>query len=481
MDLTLILLFADLILLIVATIFTYESIREKESRAPKVGGGGMILATLCAICIFFFPSLHLLILFFFVMIGLCILILLVPGKPDIKAMKGAAGYVVGTGKRFDERDIVFARNRLPDENSASYKKYYQKHPEYEEPDRKRRAKGVLGVPGSIDGGYRPNVSMLFGSFDMPDYMGPYARQKPHEGASPFKMDPAEAAHIVKKYAKHIGAAMVGICEVNPLWIYSNRGEIHYDNWQDWGKELDNVPKYAIVMLTEMNWEHVSSAPHTPSVAESAQNYAKGSYLGTMMASYLSHMGYCGIAQNTRNYDALLTPLAVDAGLGEVGRQGYLIAPEFGARVRIFATLTDMVLKVDKPISIGVEKFCQACKKCAETCPSRSIPMGKKTVFNGIEKWKLNAETCFDFWGKVGTDCSICMAVCPYSRPNTFSHKMVRWFITRSPIARALFPYVDNWIYGKKWKPRQVSKWLDYPKGSGFKREIYEHENVRSIG
>jgi len=481
MSLTVFLLVVSLALFSLTAVFTYESVCEKEFRASKIGAVAMLLSGLTAFSVFFIPSLHIVFVIIYGAGVLFVVLLFVPGKQNGRALKGAAGYLVETGKRFDERNIVFARNRLPDEDTAIYKKYYADNPEYEEADRKRRAKGVLGIPGSIDRGYRPNLSMLFGSFDMPDFLGPFARQEPHKGAEPFAMDPAKAAHIIKEYAKHIGAAMVGICEVNPLWIYANRGEIHYNNWQDWGKELDNVPKYAIVILTEMNWEHVSSAPHTPSVAESANNYAKGAYLSTMMASYVSHMGYRGLAQNTRNYDVLLTPLAVDAGLGEVGRQGYLIAPKYGARVRIFATLTDMPLKVDKPISIGVDEFCRACKKCAETCPSRSIPMGGKTVFNGVEKWKLEAETCFDFWGKVGTDCSICMAVCPYSRPDTFSHKLVRWFIRRSPIARTFFPYIDNWIYGKKWKPRKVAQWLDYPKGPEFERETYEHEDVRSIG
>jgi len=193
------------------------------------------------------------------------------------------------------------------------------------------------------------------------------------------------------------------------------------------------------------------------------------------------MGYRGVAQNSRHYDIALPPLAVDAGLGEVGRLGYLIAPKFGARVRIFAVLTDMPLVPDKPISIGVDEFCKWCKKCAESCPSRSILMEDKVVYNGALKWKLDAESCFDYWTKVGTDCSICMAVCPYSRPNTLLHRIVRWYVVRSRLAQKYFPLVDNFLYGRKWRPKPVPSWLDYPKGKDVVKEEYGLGKINDFG
>lgn len=119
-------------------------------------------------------------------------------------------------------------------------------------------------------------------------------------------------------------------------------------------------------------------------------------MATLMAKWFSFMGYKGVAEHSRNYDLPLVPLAVDAGLGEVGRNGYLVSPKFGARSRIFAVMTDMPLDVDKPVALGVEEFCQACKKCADACPSKSIPQGKKVIFNGFSKWKLDDESCFDY-------------------------------------------------------------------------------------
>ncbi len=477
------LLIADGIFLLLAAYFTFESIRERESRAPMVGGGTVLLALLLAPLIAWVPFLRPLIALFFA-VGLAALIVFaLPSKPDPKVRQGAQRYLVSTPIRHDERDISFARVRAVPPGSPSYKTYYALHPEREAWDAQRREKGLLGEPGRVDKRYRPNVAMMEASFDLPNFLGPFADATPDSESPPHPIAPEKATEIVKNLALTLGADMVGICRVNPNWVYSHRGEIFYDRWNEWGREIDpdTLPPYAVVMLTEMREDHVRAAPHTPTVAESARNYGLGSYLSTVLARWFAHMGYRGLAQNSRHYDIALPPLAVDAGLGEVGRQGYLIAPKYGPRVRIFAVLTDMPLIPDTPISIGVEEFCEQCKKCAESCPSRSIPMGGKVVYNGALKWKLDADSCFDYWAKVGTDCSICMAICPYSRPNTPLHRVVRWYVARSRLARRYFPLIDNFLYGRKWRPKPVPSWLAYPRGSEVVKEAYGLGNVNDFG
>jgi epoxyqueuosine reductase len=99
------------------------------------------------------------------------------------------------------------------------------------------------------------------------------------------------------------------------------------------------------------------------------------------------MGYRAVVQHSRHYDLHMVPLAIDAGRGgELGRFGYLIADKLGCRLRLFAVTAGMPLAVDRPIDLGADGFCRECLKCAESCPSKSIPTGEKTVVNGIEKW-----------------------------------------------------------------------------------------------
>ena len=469
---TLVLLLCNFGVLVLSALFLRECFRENEQRATKVAAAILIFFVVLVPVILWSPPLR-----FIpdIVVGLLIclaLSLLIPARANREALAGTAGHLTGEVKRFDERDAVFARVRLSPDKEPYYRNYYAEHPDQEEADAQRRAKGLLGKLGSIDNSYQPLNAMIHAAFDIPDILGQSAKSSPVEGEERKRMDPVQATELVKQFGLHIGADMVGICKVNPLWVYSHRGEIHYGNYNEWGEPLDDFPAYAVVLRTEMNWDHVSAAPHSPSVAESANDYAKGAYLSTVMGRWFAHMGYRGIAQNTRNYDTVLVPLAVDAGLGEVGRQGYLIAPRFGARVRVFATLTDMELVPDKPVSLGIDEFCQRCKKCSDACPSRSIPAGEKTITNGIRRWKLDEDSCFEYWSKIGTDCSICMAVCPFSRPDTFSHKLVRTMLERSLVARRWFPAVDNLIYGKRWRPKQVPTWLEYSKATESGKETY---------
>lgn len=450
--------------------FIFESYREQEYRAAKIGITGAVFIILFT-CLIFIPQLKAAVFFCFILGLIFFLCFLIPANPNKKALKGAKGYLVGEPEKFDERDSIFARHRSLTPGTERYDVFYKEmYPEKEERDKKRRQTGILGRPGSIDNGYQPNVAMMHASFSMPMLLGPYASNNPDPDAPIANLSPEKTTLIVKNLAKHIGADLVGIAKLDSDLIYSNQGEIHY-NAQDWGREIKDLPPYAVVMATEMDYGNVISAPHTPTVAESAHLYAKGAYLSTLLGRWFSHMGYRGIAEHSRNYNMPLPPLAVDAGLGEVGRQGYLIAPKFGARVRLFAVLTDMPLIPDKPISIGVEEFCKSCKKCADSCPSKSIPSGKKIASNGFEKWKLDEDSCFEYWGKVGTDCSICMAICPFSRPDTPLHKFVSLFVAKSKIAQILFPHIDNFLYGKRWRPKSVVSWLNY-RDKKDKDEVY---------
>ena len=460
--LTVVLSGLNLVLLLSAVLFTYESLREKEPRAPKFGIAGILFHLGLAVLILAVPPSRPVLTVFFGGLVLVFLLFLIPGKSNPRAREGAEGHVVGPVARFDERDIVFARNRSLPPGSAMYQQYYEQHPDKEAFDARRRERGgPIGRPGSIDNGHPANVSMILASFALPGFLAAQAQVTPDPAKPPESLNPNEASEIVKGFARHLGAALVGICRVNPLWVYSHRGEIFHGNWEDWGKDIGEPLPYAVVIATEMDLENVGAGPHTPALVESSANYALGAYITTILGQWFGGLGYRAVAHHNRHYDLLLVPLAVEAGLGELGRHGYLVADRLGPRVRLFAVTTDMPLQPDRPIDRGIEAFCRICKKCATACPSRSIPLEGMTVQNGLERWKLNEETCFEYWGKVGTDCSVCMGICPFSRPNRSVHRIVKWLLPRSILAQKLLPHLDNWVYGQKWKPRAVAPWVKY--------------------
>jgi len=57
-----------------------------------------------------------------------------------------------------------------------------------------------------------------------------------------------------------------------------------------------------------------------------------------------------------------------AGLGWIGRNNLLVSKEFGSQFRLVTVLTNMPLKIDKPI----KQNCGDCKLCLEVCPVQAI-------------------------------------------------------------------------------------------------------------
>ncbi len=455
-----------------ALCFTFESYKEHETRALNLGLLISSILLVVGTAVFLYPALRMpfaiiACLFIFIGIAFC-----VSPKTPARSSFGAMGHAKGTVTKFDQRDTVFCRNALKP-GTENYEFYYKRHPDREEQDTSRRKiGGPLGVIGSIDNQYKANVELIKVDGKLAGALAPYASgfqmsesAKSHLSSQTQKssdnrheVDPEKASEILKGFAKRLGACLVGMCEVNEDWAYSHNGK------EDWGKETPEQLPYAVVFATEMNFDDVSTAPHTTSEVECSINYAEGAYISTVLASWIDGMGYKTRAHHTGSYELVMPPLGVDAGLGEMGRFGYVITDKYGPRVRIFAVTTDMVLKCDPPLDIGAEAFCQRCKKCATTCPSRSIPEGEQTVNNGLQRWKIDAESCFNYWGKIGTGCTVCMAICPFSRPNRSIHKIARWCLKKSDLAAIVFPHIDNFLYGTKWRSKKSkSAWNSFPK------------------
>ncbi|MBW2428782.1 MAG: reductive dehalogenase [Deltaproteobacteria bacterium] len=466
---------ASIMMAIISLSYLISCLWEKESRSALYAGLQFLLVLGLAILLFYLKATGffeaatgraVLILGLILSCGILVLLSLKIGS-NPKALQGSRGMMVGSVRRYDERDIVFARNRTIRPGTEQYKTYYELRPEYEQFDAARRKRGgPLGKPGTVDKPKdRPNVAATLASLSIPLHLAtpekfnPSAHPEFNEQRVEISSESASAR--IKGYALSIGADLVGITEINPLWIYANRGEIFHDNWEDWGRPVELTHRYAVVFATEMAFELVGTAPHTPTTIASMANYARGAFIATQLAAYIANLGYSATANHLRHYDAVLVPLAVDAGLGQTGRLGYLMTKNLGPRVRLGAVTTDLPLIADKPVDIGVEDFCRICKKCANCCPSNSIPRDDQKEFNGTLRWKLNAETCFDYWGKVGTDCNICMRVCPWSHANTFPHKLIRALITRNRYARRLFNLMDDIFYGKKPRPKPAPEWACY--------------------
>ena len=116
-----------------------------------------------------------------------------------------------------------------------------------------------------------------------------------------------------------------------------------------------------------------------------------------------------------NYLVVAPLVARDAGIGDIGRHGILITKEYGCRLRLGVVTTDMPLIPDEREDFGLKEFCQSCSRCVRTCPGKAIPSGDPIDINGIKRWQIKQENCYNIWRSIGTDCGICISSCPFSQ------------------------------------------------------------------
>jgi reductive dehalogenase len=253
----------------------------------------------------------------------------------------------------------------------------------------------------------------------------------------------QSTYMVKRLARFYGAVSVGITELHPYHIYSHIGR----GTGEYGARITLDHRYAIAFTVEMDHGIMAQAPEAPVVMESARKYVQIGVIGLKLGYLIRSLGYPARAHIDGNYRVIAPLVARDAGLGEIGRMGILITPHLGPRVRLGVVTTELPLIPDvRNDDSSVLDFCRICIKCAENCPSRAIPTGDRAEIEGALRWRIDADQCFRYWNTIGTDCGICMSVCPYSHPDNWGHNFVRWAVRRSGAARRIALTMDNLFY-----------------------------------
>jgi reductive dehalogenase len=161
-------------------------------------------------------------------------------------------------------------------------------------------------------------------------------------------------------------------------------------------------KYAISIGIEMDYTMYETSPSYLENVVTGLNYSQMWIVTTQLAQYIRGIGYPAYVNG--NERVLKIPIAIDAGLGELGRNGLLITLQFGSRVRLCSVATSLPLTVDSPIDSGVQKYCEGCATCANMCPAQTITHGTRpsvpnNVSNrcGILWWSVNVGKCLAFW------------------------------------------------------------------------------------
>jgi reductive dehalogenase len=272
-------------------------------------------------------------------------------------------------------------------------------------------------------------------------------------------DSVELTRKIKTVARFFGASLVGICELDKRWLYS-----HVSNDITGERRPLEIPdefRYAIAIAIEMEHAFIQTAPTGGAAAATGLGYSKMAFVAGLLAQFIRGLGYQAIPCG--NDTALSIPIAVEAGLGELGRNGLLVTKKFGPRVRICKVFTDLPLAPDEPHFFGVEEFCRTCLKCAELCPSRAISFEEQTtaaptVSNnaGVLKWPINPEQCFRYWVANRQDCATCIRVCPFNQREGWHHDLARAIIRRTSQLNLLFLWLDKVLgYGRQFAPETI--------------------------
>jgi reductive dehalogenase len=251
----------------------------------------------------------------------------------------------------------------------------------------------------------------------------------------------------------LGALKVRIAKLDPKWV------CEIDRWPRWGKKVELQYRYVICMAFAQDPLMIANATGVGARFETYYKYSYASFASIIVANYIKHLGWPVKALSTFASPFLVVPTFIDAGMGESGRCGYCVTKEFGNNWRPGAVATDMPLIPDKPVDFGLQDFCEKCQICADACPSGSIPKGEKVVVNGVRRWHADAESCARYWYKIGTPCSICQAVCPFSHPNDWFHDTIRYAAENLPWSRSLLVQGDKAFYPVKKKLKPAPKWL----------------------
>jgi ferredoxin len=422
-----------------------SSLLEKEQRAALISLTGVVVNSGLWIALTLFMHLKWVL---FLNLALLIIIVVFVIVSLIKFFPSVNQRDLSDVQLFDERDHMFSRNNLKSHPQIA-EKYYNAHPEKKEIDEKIHNKPEIEEPGRVfyDSLYTPVFDAVFSHLKQTRSA---AWGEP--SAEKQTINKEKLAQVVQEIARYYGAVDVGITSLKPYHLYTHAGR-HVENW---GEKIQNNHCTAIVIIVAMDVDMIKSAPALPVVMESSRQYVEAAKIANIIAAYIRYFGYAARAHIDGNYQLMCVPAALDAGLGTLGRIGLLMHPVYGPCMRISAVTTELELPPTTNTKNShtwnlrtINHFCDICKKCADNCPTQSICKGEEPSSRGFRHWSITQETCYSYWKTIGTDCGFCIRVCPYTKPNTLMHKLVRFYISRNALNQRIALFMDDIFYSRK--------------------------------
>jgi hypothetical protein len=256
--------------------------------------------------------------------------------------KGARSFILSRpDKRVHEADAVLSR-RLLVPGSEAYNLFYQQHPEFHEADeRSRKTPGLLDHRSQYF--HTGTFAASKANFEVIEYLGGLTHGLRPPG-NPVEVNPDKTARFITQWLKRTGAHSVGFTHLEEYHLYSHKGR-----GPNSGSPIQKKHKYAIALTVEMDHRMMQSAPEGSTVMESSEQYLQSGVLALKLAAWIRELGYEATAHIDGNYDVICPLVAVDAGLGTIGRMGLLMTPLLGPRVRISVVTTNLPISFEERI------------------------------------------------------------------------------------------------------------------------------------
>jgi len=198
---------------------------------------------------------------------------------------------------------------------------------------------------------------------------------------PDKPSPKDLTEAVKEKALSLGANLVGISPLSRM--DGTPPDLHPRRLLPKVKSLVSMAYRINYGVQELHLRGVSPMPFSRFAG--LEPKARLDDMALDLANWLEDMGHISLPVPANQYyyqnkgfgEISHKHVAMAAGLGRLGRGGFLVTPQFGGAVQLITVLTEAELLPDPMLE---EDPCQGCPQpCVSVCPVNAIRADKDRV------------------------------------------------------------------------------------------------------
>jgi len=243
-----------------------------------------------------------------------------------------------------------------------------------------------GSEESIGGEEEEKCECGCGSFIRPD------QSKIENPQNPKKEIENDLLKELEKKSKKFGIKSIGYTKI-PENILNTNNDLKYSN--------------AIVMTTPIGMDIIDEVPSEKAQELNNKLYEEFGNIAYELSDYLRSIGFATQVAHPEGGLIDLSSLGQDADLGYIGKNGLLITPELGPRLKVSAILTSIenlpILK--KNLHKWIKNYCERCGKCIKGCPEDALIENE----DNLSKADIIDEKCIG----CSQGCTYCIESCPF--------------------------------------------------------------------